>query len=88
MSYRVMDFDRYGKLIDSTPADSMDDVVGYSPGFVAARLGISRQGVHNAIVRGRLKAFKLVRDSQVKAIIIPAAEVERYRLEVRQKKAS
>jgi predicted DNA-binding protein (UPF0251 family) len=66
----------------------MDDVVGYSPGFVAARLGISRQGVHNAIVRGRLKAFKLVRDSQVKAIIIPAAEVERYRLEVRQKKAS
>lgn len=87
MAYRVMDFERYGKLMDSTPADCLDDVVGFSPGFVAARLGITRQGVHNAIVRGRMKAFKLVRNSQVKAIIIPAAEIERYRLEVQQKKA-
>jgi hypothetical protein len=85
MAYTVMSFDKYGKLLEATPADRRDQVVGFSPGFVAVELGITRQGVHNAIVRGRIKAFKLVRDSKVKAIIIPASEIDRYRFEVQQK---
>lgn len=87
MAYRVMDFGRYVKLWESTPADRLDEVSGFSPGYVAARLGISRQAVHMAINRGRMKAFKIVREASLVAIIIPAAEIERYQLEVQQKKA-
>lgn len=87
MAYRVMSLERYVKLWEATPADRLDDVSGFSPGYVSVALGITRQGVHNAIVRGRMKAFKIVREASVVAIIIPASEIERYRLEVQQKKA-
>lgn len=87
MPYEVMSLQRYSELLTSTPADRVCEVNGVSPGGAAARLGITRQGLHNAIVRGHIKVFKLLRDSSLVAIIVPDAEIERYRLEV-QKKAS
>jgi hypothetical protein len=54
-------------------------VNGWSPGFVAKLLGISRQAVHNAIDHGTLRAFYIHDDAgEVTSIIISEASVRAY----------
>jgi hypothetical protein len=54
-------------------------VNGWSPGFVARLLGISRQGVYNAIERGTLTAYYIHDESgTVQAVVIPEASVREY----------
>jgi hypothetical protein len=55
---------------------------GLSPGGVAAKLGISRQAVHDAINRGSMRAIR-IDDSQgnLLAIIIPQPEYQNYRIQ-------
>lgn len=53
---------------------------GLSPGGVAAYLGISRQGVHNAIKRDLLDVIKVAyADGEKIATLIPMRSVVRYR---------
>lgn len=56
-------------------------VRGWSPGPVADILGITRQGVHNAIKRGTLTAFYVRQEgwADASAIVVTDASVARYR---------
>jgi len=58
------------------------DEAGLSPGAVANKLGISRQAVHDAINRGKLKAIRILEphNNNLLAILIPHSEFLRYRI--------
>lgn len=79
MPYTIWTIERYSEAIKATPADRLSSINGASPGGVAAKLGITRQAVHDAIKRGSLHAYKLVREGRVVAIIIPDDDVQHYR---------
>lgn len=70
--------DDYNRKLLALPADQRDDVAGWSPGFVAARLGVTRQAVYDAMKRDRLSAFRIYRDDRCVAIIIPESSVRAY----------
>lgn len=52
---------------------------GYSPGYVGSQLGLRRSGVHMAIRRGTLEAFRILRpDGKLMAILIPQRAIDSY----------
>jgi len=52
---------------------------GYSPGHVAAELGITRQAVHQAIDRGDLDAVRIVgKDGRLRAIVISQESINAF----------
>lgn len=75
-------FEEYDRLVQQATASGCPSIVrGWSPGPVADILGITRQGVHNAIKRGTLTAF-YVRQTGWKdasAIVVTDASLARYR---------
>jgi len=87
MGYTRLTMEQYSELLLSTPEDKRSEVNGQSPGGVAGRLGITRQAVHDAIKRDTLQGYYITRNGRMVAIIIPDAEVARYRRE-HLKKAS
>lgn len=57
-----------------------------SPGPAAVELGISRQGLHLAIQRGRLDAIRLESDrGDLMALVIPDEAVQRYKTQSQRK---
>ena len=69
---------------------SYDKLNGWSPGGVAANLGISRQAVHKAVHRGDLDAV-IVRDDRTDELVlfmIPAASVDAFRAKREQRKTA
>lgn len=62
---------------------------GYSPGGVAAQLGISRQAVHQAVHRGQLDAVIVNDDDsgELRLFMIPKPSLEAYRARREQRKA-
>lgn len=81
MGYNRLTMEEYSELLLSTPEDKRSEVNGPSPGGAAGRLGISRQAVHDAINRDTLHGFYITRNGRMVAIIIPDAEIARYRRE-------
>jgi hypothetical protein len=61
-------------------ADPLTTLNGWSPGWVAARLGVTRQALHNAIRRNTLSATRVLDDHSGKllAIYIPQREIDHY----------
>ena len=57
------------------------ELSGTSPGGAAAELGISRQGVHKAILRGDLDMIHVVDDNRGKLVMnmIPAASIKAFK---------
>lgn len=67
------------KLIQSTPADRVVDLLGLSPGGVSQELGITRQAVHLAIHRDTLDAYRVTKNGKLVSINVPLSEIDRYR---------
>lgn len=82
MGYKHVTIDEYQEELWALPESKRDLVNGWSPGYVAARLGITRQAVHNAITRGRLNAYRISESgspgSPLRSIIIPEESVRAY----------
>lgn len=88
MIYEFPSHASYHAAVHSNPA-----LVGVSPGAVSAKLGISRQGVHNAIKRGSLDLVLVHEgsdensaDTQPKPYVcryITSSSIERYRRSMR-----
>ena len=78
MAMIKLTMEEYHRKLHSLPADQQDLVNGWSPGFVAVRLGISRSAVGQAIRRDRLKAYRIMRNGRMVATIIPEASVREY----------
>ena len=78
MSWMPIDHDDYQQQLWALPEDQRDLMMGWSPGYVANRLGVSRVAIHQAIGRGKLKAYRIHRDGTHIAIIIPERSVAEY----------
>lgn len=78
MSWKQLDFDEYQEKLWSLPAEQRDLLDGWSPGYVAARLGITRSAVHAAVRRGKLEGYRLTKDDKLCAIIIPERSLAEY----------
>lgn len=86
MSWTETTMEAYNEALASLPAGRRPTMAGWSPGYVAARLGITRQAVYAAINRNKLDAFRITRDGKMVAVIIAEASVLRYESsETRQK---
>lgn len=80
MAVRKMSLAAWQKACATTHAKpSASDLNGDSPGAVAAKLGISRQAVHQAVARGDLDAI-IVNDSRGKLLMfmIPTRSIEAF----------
>lgn len=88
MIYEFPSHASYHAAVMSNPS-----LVGVSPGAVAAKLGISRQGVHNAIKRGSLDVVLVHEGPDERASethpkpyvcrYITSSSIERYRRAMR-----
>jgi len=63
----------------ATAAVASAKLIGLSPGGAASELGISRQGVHDAIRRGALDAYAVYRGTKLAFFIIPTQSLDAYR---------
>ena len=79
MAYKIVSFEEFTKN-QFTQGDDYDQTMnGLSPGGAAAELGITRGGVHKAIDRGLLEAFKVERvEGKMMAIFIPQRAIDAY----------
>lgn len=78
----TVSFEQYNRLLDeATRRGSRKLVDGWSPGFVAHALCMSRQAVHVAVDRGTLTAYYVTDDEtgDLAAIIITEASVNAYK---------
>lgn len=78
MSWTETTMEAYNEALASLPADRRPSMAGWSPGYVAARLGITRQAVYSAVKRNKLDAFRITRDGTMVAVIITEASVLHY----------
>ena len=75
MALKRMQLSTWERLTkDGTP----DELLGLSPGGAASTLGISRQGVHEAIRRGKLDAFAVYHGVRLRFFIVRADSIQRY----------
>lgn len=59
--------------------EAYSNVNGWSPGFVACLLGVSRQAVHDAIQRGGLTAYRITAaDGELVGIVVTEASARAY----------
>lgn len=67
------------------PEQQMSDTIfdfgdyGVSPGYAAAYLGITRQSVRHACIRGALRSCKILQDGKVSAILIDTKSLKAYK---------
>lgn len=82
MAYKHVTIEQYQKELWALPDDQKDLVNGWSPGFVAARLGITRQAVYQAIKRDKLHAYRISEtgkpQSRLLSLIITEASVREW----------
>jgi len=79
MALKIMTVDEWRKTLTRLPADKLVNFVGISPGGASQILGITRQGVHQAIQRDRLDAVRVERDGNLVSINISLDSIEHYR---------
>lgn len=78
MTWEKHDIDEFHRKLHSAPPAERDLFLGLSPGGAAARLGISRPAVHQAVKRGSLKGFALTKNGKLVAKIIPDRSLTEY----------
>lgn len=79
MAWIKTTMDEFNRKLWSLPADQQYLVNGWSPGYVSARLGVTRSAVHGAIRRDKMNAYRILGDDgKLAAIIIPEASVREY----------
>ena len=79
MALRKLSLSRFEKLTAESEHERAKLLGGYSPGYVAAKLGISRQAVHKAIHRGDLDAIIVNGDDgHLRAFLVPDESIERF----------
>jgi hypothetical protein len=73
MAIRKLTLARFEKLVEASERARAELLGGFSPGYVAGALGISRQAVHKAIHRGDLDAVMIMgdEDGKLKVFLIP-----------------
>lgn len=84
MPVRKMTMKQWQRVVDATDA-STEDLMGDSPGGVAARLGCSRQAVHRLIKRGTLDAVAVYEGRQLAFYIVPEASLAAYQQQLAQR---
>lgn len=78
MAWNPMNVNEYHQKLQALPADQKDLLDGWSPGHVAARLGITRSAVHQAVRRNKMTGYRLTRNGKLVAIIIPERSIREY----------
>lgn len=72
----------FTEAVESDPKIAKRFQDSHSPGPVAARLGITRQSLHELLRRGRIEACRLVhKDGSLAAVVIFDDSVRRYERE-------
>lgn len=80
MAYTIVSFEEFTKNQFDLADDYARTMNGLSPGGAAAELGITRWGVHRAIDRDCLEAFRVERvEGKLMAIFIPQRAIDAYR---------
>jgi len=80
MAYTIVSFEEFTENQVKHGDDYDRTMNGYSPGYVSADLGITRWGVHRAIDRDCLEAFRVERvEGKLMAIFIPQRAIDAYR---------
>jgi hypothetical protein len=62
-----------------------EDLRGLSPGGAASELGITRQGVHDAIRRGALDAYAVYRGSRLAFFIVRQPSLDAYKKRITER---
>lgn len=78
MAVKKMQLSEWEKLTAGSDSHRAK-LLGDSPGGIAARLGISRQAVHDAINKGRLDAVAVYEGRTLRMYMIPEASLQAYR---------
>lgn len=79
MALRKISLRRFEKACAESERTRAELLGGFSPGYAAARLGISRQAVHKAIHRGDLDAVIVNGDDgKLVAFLIPETSIEAF----------
>lgn len=81
MAAKVVPEDKLHELAESDATVQACFPHGFSPGYVSARLKLSRQMVHKAISQGRLEAIRVVGPRpfrQLRAIYVSTRSIEAY----------
>lgn len=78
MTWETHDIDEFHRKLHSAPPAERDLFLGLSPGGAAARLGVSRNAIYQAVKRGTLKGFALTQDGKMVARIIPDRSLTEY----------